>query len=363
MPRISLWNKTKTHDYDFIDRIVGENIFAGGTGVVVHKYMGITETPYEGDPSNPSSAIDTSEVFIQDLLFLENRDRKYSKDLYEMRGAYALADNDSFDLTQFGAFLANDTMFMNFHIESMVSTLGRKLMPGDVLELPHLRDDLLLGKDDAVNRFMVVKEGTRPAEGYDPRWWPHLWRVKLGTITDSQEYRDILGTGQEAEDLRNLISTYQTELRAQDRVMEQAEIDVPNMPHTRTRDHLFVDPSLPTPTSIALEGDGDTGNLYGGTIIGSGDTFPQSGVSDGDYFLRTDFIPDRLFQKSGNRWVRMEDETRQKWTSANRVLKQFINNDNIRHNSDETMEPEKTNMSQVVMPKTDTKPRNRKLED
>ena len=135
MPRISLWNKTKTHDYDFIDRIVGENIFAGGTGVIVHKYLGITETPYEGDPSNPSSAVDHTEVFIQDLLFLENRDRKYSKDLYEMRGAYALADNDSFDLTQFGAFLANDTLFMNFHIESMVSTLGRKLMPGDVLEL------------------------------------------------------------------------------------------------------------------------------------------------------------------------------------------------------------------------------------
>ena len=59
----------------------------------------------------------------------------------------------------------------------------------------------------------------------------------------------------------------------------------------------------------------------------------------------------------------MEDETRERWTSANRVLKNFINNDNIRHNSDETMEPEKTNMSEVVMPKNDTKPRNRKLED
>jgi hypothetical protein len=57
----------------------------------------------------------------------------------------------------------------------------------------------------------------------------------------------------------------------------------------------------------------------------------------------------------------MEDETRQKWTSANRVLKNFINNDNIRHNSDETMEPEKTNMSKVVMPRNDTKPRNRPL--
>ena len=85
----------------------------------------------------------------------------------------------------------------------------------------------------------------------------------------------------------------------------------------------------PVPPSIALEGDGSDDLLFGGTIVGSGDTFPQGGVSDGDYFLRTDFIPDRLFQKSGNRWVRMEDETRQKWTSANRVLKNFINNDNV----------------------------------
>ena len=79
-----------------------------------------------------------------------------------MRGAYALADNDSFDLTQFGAFLANDTLFMNFHIESMVSTLGRKLMPGDVLELPHLRDDL------AVRQRRCCKQIFRSQGGHTP---------------------------------------------------------------------------------------------------------------------------------------------------------------------------------------------------
>ena len=39
-------------------------------------------------------------------------------------------------------FLANDTLFFNFHIESMVEALGRRLMPGDVLEIPHLKDFL-----------------------------------------------------------------------------------------------------------------------------------------------------------------------------------------------------------------------------
>ena len=157
MPRLSLWNPVKTKDFEFIDRIVGEHIFAGGTGIFVHKYLGIQDTPATGDPTRPGgSAGNNSEVFIQDLLFLENRDRKYSKDIFELRAQYNLGDNDSFDLTQFGMFLANDTLFFNFHIESMVEALGRRLMPGDVLEIPHLRDDLLLGSDDAINRFLYL---------------------------------------------------------------------------------------------------------------------------------------------------------------------------------------------------------------
>jgi len=219
MPKLSLWNPVKTNDYNFTDRIVGEHLYAGGTGVHIHKYLGVHTTPDEGDPTRPSSAANDTEVFIQDLLFLENRDRKYDKDIYELRGQYNIGDNDAFDLTQFGMFLANDTLFMNFHIESMVEAVGRKLMAGDVLELPHLRDDLLLGSDEAINRYYVVTDASRPAEGYDPRWWPHLWRVKLGPITDSQEYRDILGTGEEEEDLRNLISTYANDININDKLL------------------------------------------------------------------------------------------------------------------------------------------------
>ena len=197
MPRLSLWNPIKTNDFNFIDRVVGEHLYAGGSGINVHKYLGINETPDTGDSTRPSSAANDTAIFIQDLLFLENRDRKYDKNIYELRGQYNINDGDAFDLTQFGAFLANDTVFITFHIESMVEHLGRKLMPGDVIELPHLRDDLLLGKDGAVNRFYVVQEGARPAEGFDPRWWPHLWRVKCGPISDRQEYRDTLGNGEE----------------------------------------------------------------------------------------------------------------------------------------------------------------------
>lgn len=363
MPRLSLWNDRKTHDFNFIDRIVGENLYAGGTGVYCHKYLGIADTLYQGDSTQPSSGGMGDETFIQDLLFLENRDRKYSEDIYQLRGAYSIADHSDFDLTQFGFFLANDQLMMTFHENSMVQALGRRLMPGDVLELPHLRDDLLLGREGGVNHFYVVKEGARPAEGYDPRWWSHLWRVKLGTITDSQEFRDILGTGEDEKDLRNLISTYNTQMAINERILEQAEQEVPHKVHTRVTYHLYFDPEQKDmPPDVVYYSDDDGQPPNGVIPVGNGDTMPLD-AAEGDYFLRTDFSPPRLFQRGpNNRWLRVTDATRSTpWTSANRALSTFINNDNITTNSDETTAPEKTNMSKVVMPRNDVKPRNRPL--
>jgi len=355
MPRLSLWNPVKTNDFNFIDRIVGEHIYAGGTGVHVHKYLGVNQADNGDDPTRPSQEGQSSnEVFIQDLLFLENRDRKYDTNIYELRGQYNLGDNDAYDLTQFGMFLANDTLFMNFHIESMVESLGRKLMPGDVLELPHLRDDLLLGSDEAINRFYVVTDGSRPAEGYDPKWWPHLWRVKLGPITDSQEYRDILGTGEEEGDLRNLISTYQNDIKINDAILEQAERDVPYDPQYRNTAHLYFDETVPDKPGPTLDFGGADGQPINGlSLVGSGSTFPTSGASDGDYFLRTDFMPNRLFKKSGTRWLNVGTDERGSWAAANRILTTFINNDNITTENDGTEAPEKVNLSKVVKPRTD----------
>lgn len=354
MPKISLWSPIKTNDYNFIDRIVGEHLNAGGTGVHIHKYVGINETPNEGDSTRPSSAGNGNEVFIQDLLFLENRDRKYDTNIYELRGQYNIQDNDQYDLTQFGAFLTNDTVFLTFHIESMVESLGRKLMPGDVIELPHLRDDLLLGSEEAINRFYVVQDGARPAEGFDPRWWPHLWRIKCGPISDSQEYRDILGTGEEEGDLRNLISKYQNEININDAILEQANNDVPHDPQFRNTAHLYFDPEVPDKPTVGFDFAGSNGLPVNGlSLVGSGTSFPAVGIQDGNYFLRTDFSPNRLFKKSGSRWVRESDDMRNTWAAANRLLTTFINNDTFTINNNGEITQEKTSLSKVVKPKTD----------
>jgi len=86
--------------------------------------------------------------------------------------------------------------------------------------------------------------------------------------------------------------------------------------------------------------------------LGSGITFPLAAV-DGDYFLRTDFSPSRIFKKSGNRWVKVADDSKRVFSSANRILDGFINNTTETTNTDGTVTNERTNLSKVVKPKTD----------
>ena len=77
MPRISMWKENKTFDYSFHDNRIREMFTIGGTGVNVHKYLG-TFQQGAGDATQPK--YDTiTENRIQDLLFLENRDRNTTK--------------------------------------------------------------------------------------------------------------------------------------------------------------------------------------------------------------------------------------------------------------------------------------------
>src|SRR6056297_3037371 len=134
MAKISLWKPVQGDDYNFIDRMAREYIDLSGTGVYVHKYIGPTEQSGDDNKSNIADGVTTDELTIGDVLFLENRDRKYAPDIIELRGSYTVTDTD-FDLSQFGIFLTDDTIFMTFHLNDNVERMGRKLMSGDVLEL------------------------------------------------------------------------------------------------------------------------------------------------------------------------------------------------------------------------------------
>ena len=175
MPRISLYKPEKGEDYTFLDQTIAEMFTVGGTDVFVHKYLGPVNPDEEDATATQPRYNAVKETNIQDLLFLENRDRKYDPNIYQIRGIYNVSDID-FDMSQFGLFLQNDTIFLTVHINSSVKTIGRKLMSGDVIELPHLKDQYALNDYKvALKRFYVIQDINRAAEGFSPTWYPHLY--------------------------------------------------------------------------------------------------------------------------------------------------------------------------------------------
>ena len=327
MPRLSLWKDGKhTNDYKFMDRRISEMFTVGGTGILVHKYLGPIDQGETGDATQPNY-INQSEKNIQDLLFVENRDRKYDSSVYRMRGIYTRSDQD-FDLSQFGIFLQAGTLFMTFHINDMIEILGRRLISGDVLELEHLKDYHALDTDlpTALKRYYVVGDASFAAEGFTPTWWPHLWRVKLNPLVDSQEYKDILNTikvdvdnnGVEETPIGEILSTFDKYIDINDAVIEQAEAEVPKSGYdvstltTDSRDSQTKTGEYDSRTLPAyLAGDGIPPN---GASVSAGIAFPST-PTVGQYYLRLDYLPNRLFKFDGSRWVKVEDAVRTSLTN------------------------------------------------
>lgn len=430
MPRISLFRPEKGHDYKFIDRQISEMFTVGGTDVYLHKYLGPQNTPVDQATADQPHYDVIKETNIQDLLFLENRDRKYSEDIYRIRGHYQVQDLD-FNLSQFGLFLDNDMVYMTVHINNFISTVGRKPLAGDVLELPHLKDQFALNNfDTAMPRFFVVEDVGRAAEGFSMTWWPHLYRLKLKKISDSQQYADILKrpTDQDANfvgdydpdrtynpgeivryqgilytvtatttgnvppnasyfnvysgnTIQEILSTFNKNIEINDALIEQAEAEAPKAGYDTTTFYtLEVDsegkPALTTSditdedaSSTVMDAsriherptrDGYTGYLLGdgippnGVDFGHGIQFPIA-AREGDFFLRTDFMPNRLFRFNGARWVKREDNVRMTLTNTDTrasAKTEFVNNTNTLNVDGETVS-ERQSLSKALRPRAD----------
>lgn len=462
MPRLSLYRPQKGNDFKFIDKTIWEMFQVGGTDVLVHRYLGPGANSAGASPSTPSYTT-TDPTQIQDLLFLENRDRKYDPDVYVLRGVYNLQDID-FNLSQFGLFLQNDTIFVTFHINDTVEKLGRKIIAGDVIELPHLKDEYALNDlQYALKRFYVIEEVNRAAEGFSVTWYPHLYRAKCKPLVDSQEFKDILDgvadgdnyvgpwedavtyypgqivTGPDskkytvttevtgiappnttyyelADSLRDIMSTYEKEMQITQAVLNQAEADSPKSGfdtskfYTIQKDEngktelVTVDSSL-IDASVQTQATDEAGNLlfdnngdpiyvgqtastvfqspdhsdYPGYILGDGQppngtpftagiSFPLSPVT-GQYHLRNDYLPNRLFRFNGTRWVKMEDNVRMTMSNLgpsdvaagapyeghdSRLTQKtsFINNDAV-NTIDGHLVKEKQSLSKALRPKAD----------
>lgn len=348
MPPLTLWKgaSVRTNDYKLFDRLISEEYRIGGTEFLIHKYLGPKPQGSTGDLTQPNTLLDAANsgqdnlLQISDVLNMEIRDRSYDTDVIALKGHYQISDTE-FDLRQFGLFLSNETIFVTFHLNDMVNSIGRTLTSGDVIEISHRRDDLALG-DFVLPKYYVVQEGARPAEGYSPTWWPHIWRIKCDPITDSQEYRDILqkpatdlngdpianpnGTGPVT--MADMLSTYNREIEINDRIVAQATAEVP-FRNLQAAQYYVLDQTVPV---TILSWDGIPPNQS--KPVTTGVAFPP-GAPAGTWLLRVDYSPPQLFQRtqlpnnSGAVWTRYEIDYRTSWTPSTSVLASFINNANV----------------------------------
>jgi len=427
MPRLSLYKPNKANDYRFLDRTIREMYTVGGVDIFVHKYLGPEATAdlssaETGDATQPAYSSENP-LFIEDLLLLENRDRVYDEDIYVMRGVYTISDVD-FDLTQFGLFLNNDTLFITFHYNDMIDTFGRKLMSGDVLELPNLKDyhPLDTSQPGPLPRYYVIQDASYGSEGFTPTWHPHLWRVKATPMVAAQEYNSILekpnsaGTDWDPGNfypqgtvvmsgsqqytalidvpagieitnttywqtstpatLLNTVSTKTKDLEINDAILTQAEAEVPLSGYDVSKFYILAtdetgEPTVPAGSTLAdgstvsnntpradgytmgyLTGDGIPPN---GLPVTPGVSFPLS-PDTGDYALRLDYKPNRLFRYDGKRWIHIESAVRTDLTPGadNKTQRsEFVNNDNTVQTTDRGLIPSRQSLSDALKPEED----------
>jgi hypothetical protein len=333
-----------------MDKIISEYFNVSGTAIYLHKYIGTYD-----QSGNPDAVPDATT--IQDVLFLENRDRKYDPNIYELRGIYNVQDND-LDLRQFGLFLTGDTIFIELHLNDMLNMVQRKITSGDVIELPHQRDDAPLNEaSPASNKYYVVQDATRASDGYAATWWPHIWRLKCTPLTDSQEYSDILNQqaqdpfGQDQGKLADIISTVGSNMGVNEAIIEEARASVFRR-NFETR-HFYVIPGQETEGQYPWVYAGDGIPPNGALLLGSGKAWPETSA-EGDYFLRLDYEPPTLFRKISGVWTFQEQDFRGiEWTAAHRILQTFLNNNTKTTLKDGTVFDEKTPLYKAVKPRAD----------
>ena len=431
MPKLSMYRPNRTADYRFFDRTISEMYQVGGVDIYLHKYLG----PQTGDNTGNNDATlpkydSTNPLFIEDLLLLENRDRTYDTNIYVMRGVYKTQDID-FDLTQFGLFLNNDTLFITFSYTNMIDTMGRKLMSGDVLELPNLRDYNPLDSTipRALPKWYVIQDAAFASEGFSQTWLPHLWRVKATPMVNAQEFdqitkqpfepiniwdpgnfypggvtvlygdkyyvsnknvppgTDITNTEYWTEKtnpqtIEDRQSTRPRDLAINDAILVQAEAEVPRSGFdvvkfyivatnpdgtpanpesaTYTADYTISDASRTVAndgnsprsdgyTAGYLTGDGVAPN---GLPVTAGVNFPPNPTA-GQFALRLDYFPNRLFRFNGSGWIKIESNVRTNLTPGanNDTLRSsFVNNTYTVNTTDLGNIPSRQSLSEALIP-------------
>lgn len=260
--------------------------------------------------------------------FLENRDREYAKHSVLLKAYYDQVDIQTM-LARFG-IETTDEFTLKFNFSSMVASLGRPIVIGDILEIP---SQVQYGYDmTPVKKYLQVTSVAWDSQGFTPGWKPTILRVVAAPMLGSQETQDIVGdfiakktaTGflDIADHTTNPMPfelNERIDSAAREMVQERGEDDthVPLIPANQ----LAAAAELGADLSKVVRYETNGGYVRdamppGGAKYTEGDIRPDN-PKDGDYhrltYIGTDpTIPARLYRFSlkKRQWVYMETDER-----------------------------------------------------
>jgi len=313
----NLTNMSKTSV--FISKLVKGHIDAGGVLMNVYRYMG----PVEQDRNAIGVLHDTrgsvktgmdigSFMPVQDTVLMENRDRVYDfETIARLRGVYQVSQYE-LEYARFGAMLSNDSLTVEFHAGDVEKQLGRRLILGDVIEMPHLRDVSIDGR--AMNKWYEVSSVVWSPQGIDAMYIRHVLGVVLRPLKHQQEFLMLFEKhkdeyGRTLAETNSNLNTMLSITAANKNLADEV------VPTTGSDTSLFwYDPNDVTREPDLFSDDLKPDN--GDVPVGTGSSFPID-VEDGSWYVRDDFEPPRLYKLINDTWTFRKIGRKRPWVQYN----------------------------------------------
>ncbi len=340
-------NKTKTSQ--FTSDLIKMHIDMGGLDINVYRLkgtfaqdedeFGVKHDPQGVDTADDENLFDVDDqrenpfgpghegptdvgsfLGVQDTVLNENRDREYDFDeIPILRATYTVSQNE-LEYARFGMALAGDVLTIEVHTEDMEKQCERRLIPGDVIEMPHMRE---VGVDGRIaNKWYEVSSIVWSPTGIDIMYARHVSAIILRPMRHQQEFLDLFHRMDEyGKNLAEQMSNVDAMLSITQANQEKAREYVNTTWFDTTL--LYFCPEHPDRKPYRWTGDGKPDN---GEPVNQGADFPPVPVI-GEWFLRVDFVPNRLYRFTENqRWKLMEKDNKREWQPYNWVvqLREFM---------------------------------------
>jgi len=268
---------------------------------------------------------------IQDMIFLENRDRDYADISVQLKGQYDLIDVST-ELTKFGIDLPQQYIF-TVSFARMVELLGRPVVIGDIIELPsEAQYDQNLR---TVRKWLEVTDTSWSQEGYTPGWKPVLYRITANPAIASQENMDLFKSDKGYDSLTD------DEFSVLDSPLNLLAQEAGEAMEKKSREDVPETGGDPSGIRSGMSLHGGPGSYDGRDYdvedalppndqpYTKGPAFPDT-PQDGDYHRMTypngTNLPDKLFQWNHikNRWMYLETDRRMEQSSFRPSLRKML---------------------------------------